>query len=45
MIIFVAQQLDVSPAVFADYALRDQTRREHAGRAATASSAAELRAG
>jgi TnpA family transposase len=30
MIIFVAQQLGVSPAVFADYALRDQTRREHA---------------
>src|ERR1700735_3882760 len=25
MIIFVAQQLGVSPAVFADYALRDQT--------------------
>ena len=30
MIIFVAHQLGVSPAAFADYALRDQTRREHA---------------
>jgi len=30
MIGFVAQQLGVSPAAFADYALRDQTRREHA---------------
>jgi hypothetical protein len=30
MIIFVAQQLGVSPGAFADYALRDQTRREHA---------------
>jgi hypothetical protein len=30
MIGFVARQLGVSPAVFADYALRDQTRREHA---------------
>lgn len=30
MIGFVAQQLQVSPAAFADYALRDQTRREHA---------------
>lgn len=29
VIAFVAQQLDVSPATFADYALRDQTRREH----------------
>jgi hypothetical protein len=29
MIIFVAHQLGVSPAAFADYALRDQTRREH----------------
>jgi TnpA family transposase len=30
MIVFVAQQLGVSPGAFADYALRDQTRREHA---------------
>ena len=30
MIAFVAQQLVVSPATFVDYALRDQTRREHA---------------
>ena len=30
MIIFVAHQLGVSPAAFADYALRDQTRRQHA---------------
>jgi hypothetical protein len=30
MIIFVARQLGVSPTVFAAYALRDQTRREHA---------------
>jgi TnpA family transposase len=30
MIGFVAHQLGVSPAAFADYALRDQTRREHA---------------
>jgi len=30
MIVFVAHQLGVSPATFADYALRDQTRREHA---------------
>lgn len=30
MIAFVAQQLAVSPATFADYARRDQTRREHA---------------
>ena len=30
MIVFVAHQLGVSPAAFADYALRDQTRREHA---------------
>jgi hypothetical protein len=30
MIIFVAQQLGISPAAFADYAFRDQTRREHA---------------
>jgi TnpA family transposase len=30
MIGFVAHQLGVSPAAFTDYALRDQTRREHA---------------
>src|SRR6516162_5373639 len=30
MIIFVARQLGVSPTVFAAYALRDQTHREHA---------------
>jgi hypothetical protein len=30
MIVFVAHQLGVSPATFADYALRDQTRRQHA---------------
>ena len=30
MIGFVARQLCVAPAAFADYALRDQTRREHA---------------
>jgi TnpA family transposase len=30
MIAFVAHQLQASPAAFADYALRDQTRREHA---------------
>ena len=30
MIIFVAQQLGISQAAFADYAFRDQTRREHA---------------
>jgi hypothetical protein len=30
MIGFVAHQLCVAPAAFADYALRDQTRREHA---------------
>ena len=30
MIAFVAEQVGVSPAAFADYALRDQTRREHA---------------
>ena len=30
MIVFVARQLGVSPAAFAGYALRDQTRREHA---------------
>ena len=30
MIGFVAHQLGVSPAAFSDYALRDQTRREHA---------------
>jgi hypothetical protein len=30
MITFIAHQLGDSPAVFAEYALRDQTRREHA---------------
>ncbi len=30
MIAFVAHQLGAAPAAFADYALRDQTRREHA---------------
>lgn len=30
MIAFVARQVGVSPTAFADYALRDQTRREHA---------------
>jgi hypothetical protein len=30
MISFVAQQLGISPAAFADYAFRDQTRQEHA---------------
>ena len=30
MIAFVARQLGASPATFSDYALRDQTRREHA---------------
>lgn len=30
MIAFVAEQLGISPGIFADYALRDQTRREHA---------------
>ena len=30
MIAFVARQLRVSPTVFSEYALRDQTRREHA---------------
>ena len=30
MIVFVAHQLQISAAAFADYALRDQTRREHA---------------
>jgi hypothetical protein len=30
MIAFVADQIGVAPAVFADYAHRDQTRREHA---------------
>src|SRR3954447_12163245 len=30
MIAFVAQQLGMPPADFADYARRDQTRREHA---------------
>jgi hypothetical protein len=30
MIAFVARQLNVSPTAFSDYALRDQTRREHA---------------
>ena len=30
MIAFVAHQLGVDPPLFADYALRDQTRREHA---------------
>jgi hypothetical protein len=30
MIAFVARQLGVSPSAFSDYALRDQTRREHA---------------
>jgi TnpA family transposase len=30
MIAFVAEQVGVPPAAFADYALRDQTRREHA---------------
>jgi hypothetical protein len=30
MIVFVARQLNVSPTTFSDYALRDQTRREHA---------------
>lgn len=30
MVAFVARQLGVSPTTFADYALRDQTRREHA---------------
>ena len=30
MIVFVAQQIAVDPALFADYAQRDQTRREHA---------------
>jgi Domain of unknown function (DUF4158) len=30
MTAFVAHQLRVSPAALADYALRDQTRREHA---------------
>jgi hypothetical protein len=30
MIAFIAHQLGDSPAAFADYALRDQTRREHA---------------
>jgi hypothetical protein len=30
MIGFVAHQLSLSPDIFADYALRDQTRREHA---------------
>jgi hypothetical protein len=29
MIAFVARQIGASPAAFADYALRDQTRREH----------------
>jgi len=29
MIAFVAYQLGVSPSAFSDYALRDQTRREH----------------
>jgi hypothetical protein len=30
MIAFVARQLDISPIAFSGYALRDQTRREHA---------------
>src|SRR5208283_3220961 len=30
MIAFVAEQVGVPPSAFADYALRDQTRREHA---------------
>ena len=30
MIVFVAHQLECSPAAFGEYALRDQTRREHA---------------
>jgi len=30
MIAFVARQLRVSPSAFSEYALRDQTRREHA---------------
>jgi TnpA family transposase len=30
MIAFVARQLNLSPTAFSDYALRDQTRREHA---------------
>lgn len=30
MIAFVARQIGASPTAFADYALRDQTRREHA---------------
>ena len=30
LLAFVAEQLDMSPATFADYARRDQTRREHA---------------
>jgi TnpA family transposase len=30
LLAFVAEQLGISPATFADYARRDQTRREHA---------------
>lgn len=30
MVVFVAQQIAVDSALFADYAQRDQTRREHA---------------
>ncbi|HEY5300235.1 MAG TPA: Tn3 family transposase [Acetobacteraceae bacterium] len=36
MIAFVADQVGVSPAAFADYAHRDQTRREHAAELQTA---------
>jgi hypothetical protein len=36
MIAFVAEQLDVPSAAFADYAVRDQTRREHAAELAAA---------
>ena len=46
MIVFVAQQLGVSiQPLFADYALRDQTRREHAVELQKLSAPAELRAG
>ena len=31
MVAFVASQLGIAPALFADYAQRDETRREHVG--------------
>jgi TnpA family transposase len=36
MLAFVAEQIGVPPASFADYAARDQTRREHAAEMAAA---------